>query len=463
MTRTFFILVYFVSMLSCTSRPLPEQHAAPQNQERNVQSASEVFAIDTVLNRITCVADPTLSFALYLPPQYASQSQLPAILFFDPHGDGSLPVKKYQQLAKEFGFVLMGSNDAKNGMVLSQTEVVASAVIKDVLSRLHADPKRLALCGFSGGAKVALSYAISHQGIAQVVYAGASIPLQKTNPSLSLIGFAGTGDMNYTDLLGFDRSVALTNMQHYLVEWNGKHEWPDTATFRKAFYYLAFDNMRKQAAQKDEMLVNRFITAQEIALQKDNNPLAQAMLLNETVQLLYGIAKTDAFSMRLQAVETKPSYKTALQEKESMLKQEEALKQMYYSAFTEKDLAWWNQEIARLNSNHDQRMQPMYQRLLGFISLAGYTISGNAIRQNEWETAKKMLSIYKLADPSNSDQPFLEACLYAKLGEDEKAINALKDAVGLGLHDPAKLLNEPALATLQSNPDFTALLNNLNK
>lgn len=144
-----------------------------------------------------------------------------------------------------------------------------------------------------------------------------------------------------------------------------------------------------------------------------------------------------------------------------MIQQEQALKQNYYAAFRDKNLDWWQQEITRMKNKNDVALNAMYNRLLGFISLACYSMSGNAIAQNQWDTAKRMLAIYQLADPENSDQPFFEACFFAKQGETAAAMASLKRAVALGLKDPAKILNEPALSSLQSNPEFISLINSL--
>ena len=114
-----------------------------------------------------------------------------------------------------------------------------------------------------------------------------------------------------------------------------------------------------------------------------------------------------------------------------------------------------------MKSVKDPQQKQMNQRLLGFISLAGFSISNNAIQQNNFPTAEKMLAIYKLADPENSDQPFLKACMYAKQGKEDEALQSLQHAVDLGLNDPAKILNEPALASLRQDERLQTLLSKM--
>jgi adenylate cyclase len=60
----------------------------------------------------------------------------------------------------------------------------------------------------------------------------------------------------------------------------------------------------------------------------------------------------------------------------------------------------------------------------------------------------------------NSDDPLMlynGACLYARLGESERAILTLRQAIAKGYADLGWMRNDPDLATLRDNPDFVAL------
>src|SRR5262245_40627535 len=69
-----------------------------------------------ITDSIPCDAQPQLSYCLYLPSGYSAQKTFPVIFIFDAHADGKLPVKKYHGLAEEFGFILVGSNNSRNGI-----------------------------------------------------------------------------------------------------------------------------------------------------------------------------------------------------------------------------------------------------------------------------------------------------------------------------------------------------------
>src|SRR6202000_2250489 len=114
-----------------------------------------------VIASVTCKSDPTQSYAVYIPAR-GNKGALPVVYFFDPHGDGALPLNKYRSLAESYGFILVGSNNSKNGNDWNTTENSWRHVADDTKNRLKIDGSRVYTCGFSGGAKVASYIALQH-------------------------------------------------------------------------------------------------------------------------------------------------------------------------------------------------------------------------------------------------------------------------------------------------------------
>lgn len=458
MFRLLITLTVFAVASSCSSKQVKQPASTTHNAAAAAAIPIETFPVDTVMRRIACKNDSTQSFALYLPPSYSSSSRFPVICFFDPHGDGSLPVSKYHLLARQFGYILIGSNNARNGLSLMQTNNMAATLDNDIRSRISTDDRRFTWAGFSGGAKVALSYAYHQQKVSNVIYAGAMLPLPQPSPQVAMLGFAGVNDMNYTDLITFDQSLSAGNLSHFLIEWNGKHEWPDTAAFRDAYYWTYFQGIRNHLQQADASLIQQFLNNTEKEIAKTKDPLVAAMQLNKAIAFLNGVTSIENYKLQLDALTKDSRYQEAMQKKWEEVKLESTLKQEYYAALQDRDLAWWKIETAKMNAVTDQGSTAMHHRLLGFISLACYSLSGSYIAQNQWAPAEKTLAVYKLADPKNAEQPFLEACYFAKLGQNKNAIKALKRCVELGLKDPGKIQHEPALHSLQQEPEFIILL-----
>jgi pimeloyl-ACP methyl ester carboxylesterase len=340
--RIYVALVALV-MGSCGNQnPKAEAPVAvtPAATETPAIVAADSFNTGVIIPSVSLRNVPSESFALYLPKGFAKDTTVPvAIVFFDPHGDGTLPLNLYKTLADQHQVILIGSNTSRNGMDMQMAQSVSNNLITDVMPRLQLTKENLTLCGFSGGAKVALLAAAQNPNVANVIYCGAAAPVQPNHP-LRLLGFAGTRDMNYTDVVGFDRSLNAPGLSHNLIEWQGKHEFPDAKTFADAFEWLSPSNLidfkKKQAT----------ITPQKLA-------------------------------------------------------EEDGQKQRLIKAFQVEDINWWKKEIASLNSK--KKTDPMYDRLLGFISLACYSYAGQTLQQNNLTAAEKILTIYTLADPGNKD------------------------------------------------------------
>jgi len=297
----------------------------------------EHFKRSEVIPSVFLKNDPAQNFALYLPKSYSDAVKLPVIVFFDPHGDGTVPLNLYHELAEKYNYILVASNDSKNGLSFDETNMIAANLVKECKTRFSVDEKKIAFCGFSGGAKVALMSGATNEDVSAIIYCGAAAQV-KANHLVSLLGFAGKKDMNYTDLVSFEWSMEKAPMKHYLIEWNGKHEFPTADVFNDAFIFLSTGDVEQYSRKK--------VT---ITLEKVN--------------------------------------------------EEQMIKQKYIEAFNTKDLDWWKAEINSLNTK--KKMNPMYERLTGFISLACYSITDRAFQQNNLGGIEKVLAIYKMDDPEN--------------------------------------------------------------
>ncbi|HNP99652.1 MAG TPA: hypothetical protein PKK99_11390, partial [Bacteroidia bacterium] len=145
-------------------------------------------------------------------------------------------------------------------------------------------------------------------------------------------------------------------------------------------------------------------------------------------------------------------------EEEKLVADENMRKQQYVQAFEAAPLTWWESEVKRLKGNKENASD---QRLLGFISLAAYSFSSNGLKQENLAGAEKAIAVYGIADPENSEQPFLEACLLSKKNQPDLAIASIKKSVQLGINRRSKIENEADFAALRSRADFQEILSGL--
>ena len=92
----------------------------------------ENFITGQIINKVVNLNDASQNYSLYLPKAYSKKSSWPVIFIFDAHGDGNLPITKYKDLAEEYGFILAGSNNSKNGTSWEESQAIGLKLFSDV-------------------------------------------------------------------------------------------------------------------------------------------------------------------------------------------------------------------------------------------------------------------------------------------------------------------------------------------
>ena len=449
------ILIAFVCCLftSCGGSQKPTSTHEPQ-----VAAAAPIVRLDIPRDSVITLqipTDPTQSYSIYYPVKARNPEASSILLCFDPHGAGRIPIDKYKKWADKFGIAIAGSNSSRNGLSGPETQQIAGNMIADISSRLGFDKRYITLCGFSGGSKVAISALSTDGQISNLIYAGAVTQLNSSRP-INILGFAGEQDMNYTDLLQFDESVRGTNPNSTLIIFGGKHEWPDVQTFENAFYWLAFQSYSLNPTMKDSTLIKAFIIScdKSISDAEHKSNWIKAYQESRTAFIfLNGLADVSSYKSKMASLENNDLYKKALVQQNKILCKESNEKQMLLQAFQNQGSEWWTKVINGYRSSSN----PSDKRLLGFISLASFSYSNQLLQQHNLDGAERILSIYELADPTNTDQLYFHAMLYAQKNNNAFAIKYLKKAVDNGFSDRQKMDAEPSFTQLRNDPDYAQI------
>ena len=411
---------------------------------------------------IRCTADPTQTYACYVPPKGATAA-LPIVYCFDPHGAGSLPVKKYRALADAYGFILVGSNNSKNGNDWTTTETIWQRLYDDTRSRLKIDARRLYTIGFSGGAKVASYVAIQHPGVAGVIAGGAALPdgVPAGDFKFSFTAIAGQGDMNLTELVAVSDALDKTKTRHRLLLFDGKHEWAPVNTMGIAFAGLQFDAMLLGYLPKDRTYINTYVAASRKRLRAyvmTSQLIKAAQECKLSIAFLDGVSPIQLNWFRQQAatLDKNPEYAVQRQAQQDLLTTEQNTKADYMQHFQQGDDQYWTSTIHDLDAKavgHTAVAQ-MYQRLLAYLSLAFYSISNQLITGNDDVPARRFVELYKLADPTNSEAWYFSAVLNARAGKGSEAEADLLKADNVGFRDRSRLLQQPEFQRLNPKLDY---------
>lgn len=413
------------------------------------------------IREITCKADPSQTYALYVPAR-GDRQPLPVVYFFDSHGVGSLPLRKYKTLADVYGFILIGSNNSRNGNDWTTTGKIWDRLYADTRSRLKIDGNRMYTCGFSGGAKVAGFVAIQHPLIKGVIANGAGLPdgVQAGDFPFSFTAIAGEGDMNMTDLVALTRELDKTRTRHRILFFPGKHEWAPAVTMRTAFAGLDLDAMAMGLIPRNAAAIDACAARdrQVINADKQANKLIEAREeCDVAISYLDGISgQTDWFRREAAALDRNAGYIKQRDARQQLLTVEDNTKAEYMQHFQQGDMSYWTTTINGLMTKARAKTAEggMYQRLLAYLSLAFYSISNQLINANQDDGARHFVQLYKMADPTNSEAWYFSAILDARAGNGRAATDELLKAVRDGFNDKARLRQQPEFQRLGKQIDL---------
>ena len=364
-----------------------------ENKTETLSTVAATIETGKPLDKIYCNNSSINSYALYLPRDYSRDKSWPVIFFFDPHASGKLPVKQYYALAEKYGYVICCSNNSKNGLDIATIKTMATEMMNDVFQKFSFDSNRVYAGGFSGGARVAATLAMSNN-IAGLICCGAGIQPDMTfvNSKINYIGIAGKSDFSYIELNLADQQLDATQKTgHDLLIFDGKHEWPPIETMKKAFLLLDFYAMNNHLLKEDKDVI-------------------------------------DAITQQIKDMEDSLKFKQAMSQKKEQFVKEFNLQQKYMAAIPEKDLNWWKTEISKMKILADQRKEEAYtyKRLLAYLSLGTYMYSNDALSKNNFKMAETFITLYELVDPDNSEHAYMRAIMCAQTGNEKEVFSFLQ-------------------------------------
>ena len=466
------IAIISLLLFSCNTKTNKQNNSAP-TKDSVAPVVKENFPKGEVIENVICKSDASQSYAMYLLKNYSTDKTYPVMYAFDAHGTGKLPVTKYKDLAEQYGYILIGSNNSKNGNAWEESESIAEKLFADAQNRLAINTQRVYLLGFSGGARVANGITITNGAIEGTICCGAAAPGKNSvNPrnNYTWLGIAGTEDFNYTEMRKYDMvELAGHAVKHAMITFDGKHEWCPAEVMDEAFWWLELCEMRKNLSLKNDTLIKKRVTP---AIQQIETYMQQKkefdafQLCKKTINFYDGLTDLSYCFKTYKTLQTNADVDKALKAEEVLWANEDKLKQYYVSGFQSTDFEKWKKEIAGLNqkagNQKDKNTAQMYKRVLGYLSLAAYMQASGALKQNAIPAAEYFCKVYVLVDPANTEAYYLTADVAAKQGKTNEAISALNLSVKNGFKDLQRLQTDSAFTSLKGTKEFDDLVAKIN-
>jgi hypothetical protein len=144
----------------------------------------------------SCRIDSKNSYEIYMPKRVNNQEKLPLLVILDSHGGGDFALEKFKAASDQYRIVLAASNLVKNGY--ADFDKAIGALIEDVRQKYPAI-ETIYLAGFSGGARMALGYALAHPVDGLILCGALGDPQQIGALSCTILSISGTGDFNFVE------------------------------------------------------------------------------------------------------------------------------------------------------------------------------------------------------------------------------------------------------------------------
>ena len=431
-------------------------------------------SVDELVEGISCAADPSQTYTLYLPPGYTTERSWPVLLIFDPRGRSALAAEIFREAAHDYGWVLVSSNDTRSDGTWEPNIKAVNALWPEVHERIAGDPERIYATGLSGGATVA--HALSQQSgqIAGVIACGGPFIAELVEGSRTPVFItAGNLDFNYQQLGELDALLAAQHTPHRTVVFEGTHQWMPPSVARQAIEWFEVLAMKDGLRERDPELLetvfsNEVTQAQELS--EAGHELEAAQQLDATARTFDGLL--DIAHVRARAAELEASPEARRQRKEekrwkAFEKRSTERLASQIAVLKSADLPPPPEQVARelhleellRRATTDGAEGEAAQRVLNsYSSQLGFYLTRQFLQNRQWDRAAVSLELALAINDNNPIAWYNLACCRALLRRQAAAVEALERAVECGFDNAELLASDPDLDSLRDRVDFKALL-----
>ncbi len=376
-------------------------------------------------------------------PEIDSKDRLALLVIVDAHGAGKFALEKFKSAAQKYSMVLVASNTVKNGF--AGFDQALQTLIGDVRQKYPVG-KTLFLTGFSGGARMALSYALDHPADGLILCGAMAGREQLAALSCPVISVSGMDDFNFAETAQylFQEDKIPANLKIELTR--GSHSWPDILMLANAVGFLQL-SASKDCVPSETTLLN-YIHQQQTRIDslKMQGDFVRAALMARNMATVPAFDPNKTFVSTYNSLKADGSYISRMNKLGNCLNTEIAVRQKYVDAFTSKDLVWWDNEIKAVNQSikteRDAFDVDMYLRIKGFWGIACYSLCKQAVVQHNAVALQKILDIYSAIEPENADMFYFSAFVPCWKGDNSTTTAVLKRAIKAGFSDMVQLKND---------------------
>ncbi len=403
-----------------------------------VKSTETVKAVEKT---DSCKLDPNNIYEVYIPEKN-SEEKLPLLVIIDAHGSGKFALEKFKKAANQYPSILVASDFIKNGF---ENYVGAMQTLISDVQQKYPVGKTAFITGFSGGARMALGYALNHQ-TQGLILCGALASADQINAlHCPVISISGMDDFNFIETAQYlfqDNSIP-GNLKIELT--NASHDWPDSKMLTDAFGFLWLSTQAEDIPSTAKSQIKPYDQNQRTRIDslKENGDYIKAALVAHNMSSTAPFNSDKTFTSSYNELKANSDYSNQMNQLRNTLNFEIKARQPYIDAFSTKDSLWWKNEINSINDKIEKEQDPfkidMYKRIKGLWGILCYSLGNQAVKQKDVQSLNKIISIYRTLEPENSYRIYLSAFPYFWKGNNEATISTLIKAREAGFTEMSQL------------------------
>lgn len=371
------------------------------------QSKEKTSDLKPVIDQVvTCKSNQLHSYQVFIPSVEKSCKNLPLLVVIDPHGDGKLAVSQFRDAAQKYPAVIVGSNLIKNNDAAYIQEL--EELVSDARNRFPVG-ETLFVGGFSGGARMSISYAANHRVDGVIACGALAQPNQIAAVNCPLMAILGMDDFNFSEAAQFILNP-LQMPANLLVEiTNASHSWPEKSLLAQVFGYMQLSASNAFCICDKEEMIKIYLEGQKIRIDSlvGGNKTIEATMVARNLSHSEQFEKSCSFALLFKKLVQSETCKAQMNKLLSSIKFEMKVREDYYNALLQKDSVWWKNEVDGLNSKIETEpnvyTQMAYKRIKGFLGIVCYSLCNQFLRSNDVSRLEQVLTIYRILEPANPD------------------------------------------------------------
>jgi predicted esterase/TolA-binding protein len=456
-----------------------------------------------IVEQVVCLNNTNQSYALYLPSNYSPDRKWPVLYAFDPRARGKAPLERFKEAAEQYNWILVGSNNSRNGP-LQLTVEAWNAIVKDTHERFAIDDERVYATGFSGAARAAIYLAARCRDcISGVIVCGAGFPAGITpSPALhfAVFGVAGVEDFNFPEVKDLDDALAKAGMTHRIEVFDGRHEWAPASMAMEAVEWLELKAMQAGKRTHDDRMIaaiRQKTLERARALEEAKKTYDAYRAYAGAADAVKGLLDVGDVEKKVNQLRDRPEVKDAIRNEQRQIKKQreiearlniliarwERTRTQDSTATQERSQATGNDRESTIDEAIDSETQlhatlddlrkqskgvedsgdrRIARRILEGVFVSLYEQGLDFLQARKlYGKAVRTFTLATEVYPDRAGALFYLAWAYAADGQKKKSLQALKTAVEKGLSDPAAITGNKAFDGLRDDAQYRQIIQTL--